>query len=825
MMWQPKILVQALAFVFASSAYATTVTQQMQTANPSPKVQVQQDLEAVHAVKSMVSGNVSIIGDKQLQQKGVQNIDDMVKNGEGVDVPSNNMRQGHYGFSIRGISGNRILMTLDDIPLPDAQQDITPPQSTTERSATSNYVLAGTTTRDVVEPDTLKQVHIFKGGNGTVSGDGAVGGSVNMRTYHPADFLTDGKNHYFALKYGYRSQYKSHGVTATAAGKAGLASGLLMLTRRQGHEAENYADIDTDGTKRTVNNKQDFTSTNILFRGNLGNETHNLDTTIEQFTRQTNTDVLHQSGTLNYLGRPAGKQVSHANDEYQRRRFGLSYRYTPQNSWLDEIKVSAYHQRLDVHDHADVFIDRTMPKVWSLDANGTPNATPRNQTARELASGRPVANTYATHEISNQYIRNTYQQEHNGLRADLSTELAVAGLKHKVHVGAEYRQTKLDRLINQPGTGVFSAQNNGTTLNYTADTSDRWKNMPPSDRRTLSVYGQNDIHFENGMILGFGLRYQAENTRFNLYDTDYANRVKNKPSVDAKVSNSAFMPSAALTFPINPKLTGSVSYRRGFRSPDINLVGAGFDSGFSYRVAGNSSLKAETSDNFETGLRFNHDTFNGSFTAFLSKYRHFIDIESRYLSLAEYGGIIPPNITDLTQPCNPSNAQTRRTTCATEHRFVNKNGVKTYGAEAKFAWRFLPNWRLSGAVAYMLGKDNQGEAITNSYPLNGSFALDYAAERWGAGVEWKWAKKNTRVPKTGHNNQAVDYFKAPGYGVFDVSAYYRPHQSVELNIGVNNVLNKKYWRAADVAGMENSATIDRYTQPGRHYHLGLSVKF
>lgn len=77
----------------------------------------------------------------------------------------------------------------------------------------------------------------------------------------------------------------------------------------------------------------------------------------------------------------------------------------------------------------------------------------------------------------------------------------------------------------------------------------------------------------------------------------------------------------------------------------------------------------------------------------------------------------------------------------------------------------------------------------------------------------------------GFKGQKIDYFKAPGYGVWDFTAYYKPIRNVEIRAGVFNLFNKKYWSAADVSGIIPDKTLDRYTQPGRNYNLNIELKY
>lgn len=132
--------------------------------------------------------NVSVIGRKTLNQASAQNLDDMVLYEPGVSVPSDNNRRGHAGINIRGIDGNRILMMVDGVRIPESYA-----------GGGSNGAISG---RDMVESDTLKQVDIVKGPYSALYGSDALGGVVNMVTLSPRDFVDADKRGHFGLKHG-----------------------------------------------------------------------------------------------------------------------------------------------------------------------------------------------------------------------------------------------------------------------------------------------------------------------------------------------------------------------------------------------------------------------------------------------------------------------------------------------------------------------------------------------------------------------------------------------------------------------------------------------
>ena len=73
-------------------------------------------------------------------------------------------------------------------------------------------------------------------------------------------------------------------------------------------------------------------------------------------------------------------------------------------------------------------------------------------------------------------------------------------------------------------------------------------------------------------------------------------------------------------------------------------------------------------------------------------------------------------------------------------------------------------------------------------------------------------------------DQGDDKFATPGYGLVDLTAYYKPHKDVTINAGVFNIADKQYWVWDDVRHTTASDPgLNRYTQPGRNYSV--SVKW
>ena len=683
--------------------------------------------------------NVSVIGRKTLNQASAQNLDDIVMYESGVSVPSDNNRRGHAGINIRGIDGNRILMMVDGVRIPESYA-----------GGGSNGAISG---RDMVESDTLKQVDIVKGPYSALYGSDALGGVVNMVTLSPSDFVDEGKRGHFGLKHGYRSRDRSHGVTATVAGFHENAEGLLMLTRRQGHETENMGSDTSYSTARTATNPQKNNAYNILAKGNIGNERHRLETLYEQYYHANDTVLANGLGSQSRGPVTIATSESNARDRIRRQRIEAGYRYTGEGR-LKEANLTAYQQKLRTEDDA---VDVSMTRMG----------------ARLLGN-------------STRYSDYGFNQTIRGLNGRGVWEFDGA-VKQTVVAGAEYKHAETarprDSLTVDNLTGAVSKVYAGSTYPN--------KTFPDSKRKTFSVYAQDSLTFGNGIVLTPALRYEKDKLNTS---TDQAYLNANPSGTATRFSDSALTPSLRLSVPMGDQFTGFATYSQGFRTPPFDSATMAFaNTTYGYAVIPNANLKSERSNSFELGMKFKNERARAQVTAFYNRYRNFIDRTEVGTSTIGGRSII-------------------------QYQYQNLDRVKTYGAEASAAYKFLPGWQVSGSIAWMRGKQQDGTPLDSAYPLNGVLGLDYTQEKWGAGTKLRWSKKHSRV-----SSETV--FQAPGYGVWDVGAWYKPFKNLEIGANIYNVGNKKYWQHADVAGMSRTSVMDLYTETGRNFAATVQLKF
>lgn len=744
---KPIYLSQMIALIFSGAAYAHD---QVASNHGQPVV----DLKTVEVSGERALPGTAVINREDLDKAAAQNIDDIALYEPGIDVRTNVLQGGHENFNIRGLDGNRILMTLDGVPLPDQHADLGPGADTPAVN------------RDIVETDTVKRVRIAKNGDAAAEGGGSLGGTVAMNTFHPLDFLPNGKPFHFGVKYGYRSTYRSHGATASLAGQKGIFSGLLMLTKRNSHEGETFNEENKTGEFRTAANLQDTVSHNVLAKAHLSSGAHDAGLTFEYFNRDTDTERLEQQGAGTSRGRPLLIPVSNARDEYRRVRSAFNYLYTPEKSVLSALAVHAYRQNFNVvnrsHKHTEV--------VQSATQTNTLTQTPYK----------------------------TFKQNATGFGVDSRFNTELGNIEYHTDLGIAFQHKSGERL--QLEDIVRNGQESSSALRI----------FPAYTRQTLGIYGENSILFPMRFLrpadrkarLTVGLRHEYERTKFQNDEIFKASSggqtVANAPG------RHIWLPKAEFELPLGKYLTASAKYSRGHRPAPVDYMAAGFNNArgfFKYRVVPNLDLKPETSNNYEVGLRWKSGANEVALTAFRNHYKDFIQTAQREQP-AEDGATI----------------------------FYQKNfdRVRTTGAELAAVWSVTPQWRLSGKMAWIRGKNTSTDSyLSRIYPLNGNIGVEYKTAKWGGGTYLRWSTRHkySPTPPTGKEQ----FFRAPGYGVIDMSAYYRPSKNIALNVSIYNVTNKRYWNYAEVSGVRvdgrHGELLDRYTQPGRNFSLGLNVKF
>ncbi|MBL8556869.1 MAG: TonB-dependent hemoglobin/transferrin/lactoferrin family receptor [Phenylobacterium sp.] len=290
---------------------------------------------------SEVPATVSVIDAAQLEDRLNADIADVVKFEPNVSVRSGPARfgaalgttgrDGNTGFNIRGLEGNRVLIQMDGVRLPDG----------------FTFGAQAVGRGDYQDLDLIKRVEILRGPASALYGSDGVAGAVSFTTKDPADFLpTDGgRTHWGGRVRGFAaSADDSAGATAVLAGRQGQVSAMVAYTYREADETETQGKNDSANTDRTTANPQSFLSRSVL--GKLVfdiSDDNRIRLTAEHFDRGVKADVL--SG----IAKPPLAATSvlrlKAADETGRDRVALDQRWTIGAGPVERVSWTAYWQK------------------------------------------------------------------------------------------------------------------------------------------------------------------------------------------------------------------------------------------------------------------------------------------------------------------------------------------------------------------------------------------------------------------------------------------------------------------------------------------------
>ena len=206
-----------------------------------------------------VPATVSVIDEKKIADQLVTDIRDLVRYEPGISVPRGPTRfgaalgvtgrAGNEGFIVRGIGGNRVLIQVDGVRVPDG--------------FTFGAQSAG---RDYVDIGLVKSVEILRGPASALYGSDGLAGAISFTTSDPADFLGGGKKIGGLVRAGYSSADNEFAETGIVAGRFGDVSAMLSYTRRDFHELDNKGSKGGTGSARTEPNPQDGRTNAVLGR-------------------------------------------------------------------------------------------------------------------------------------------------------------------------------------------------------------------------------------------------------------------------------------------------------------------------------------------------------------------------------------------------------------------------------------------------------------------------------------------------------------------------------------------------------------------------------
>lgn len=316
---------------------------------------------------SDIPGHVSVIDRQDIERYQPQDIADLLRYEPGVDIGLGPRRINERPF-IRGLGGNRILLTVDGARL--------------------NFNTAHRGNLDFVDVESLDQLEVIRGPSSALYGSSALGGTINMLTKNGSDMLRPGQTLGARVRWSFNSNNRELAEHVSLYGVIKERFDyILSYTRRDA------SDVRT-GDGRIDNSG--YRLNDVFLKGRYF--------LTDRDTLSFTTQLFRDTSDVPFA--PSAAFASRTqDDETDRNLFNLRYEHWSPGSWLSHISWVGYLQQSDIEeDENQRFPDQTRQRVvddLKWDTWGS-----------EIRGSTPVALLYHSHILTYgfEYFRDEFEQ-------------------------------------------------------------------------------------------------------------------------------------------------------------------------------------------------------------------------------------------------------------------------------------------------------------------------------------------------------------------------------------------------------------------------------
>lgn len=510
-----------------------------------------------------VAGTVSLIERERLDQWLVRDLADAVRYEAGVSAPEDAARFGSQGLAIRGLSGNRVGMLLDGVPL-------------AESFAIGSFSNAS---RGVIEPGFLARLELLRGPASTLYGSDALAGVLSARTLSVGDLIGQ-----LADNYGGRADTTAlsrDGSTAWT-GVSGVRLGnwqlLAGLHRHSGRERDNRprpGGLASNPAERSGHAEL----LKLGWEQGAGHVQLQLDRNHDQ--ADTEIDSLEHGP-----GQYATTSAMVGDDDYTRQRLSLQAQWDYALPGLDQLSAVLYQQH-----------SRTLQRTLQT---------------REAVAPRTPATLRDRSFL--------YNDRSLGLAMHAEGRFDALGARHWQTYGVELSRGRLDELRDAVETNLST----GAATQLIIGERFPVRDFPDSDTRELAAWWQDEIRpGDAALTLIPGVRYEHYRVDARV---DSIFRADNPALTPVDLGSAQFTPKLGLRYELSHATQLYAQYAVGFRAPPVSDVNIGFTiPAFNYVAIPNPGLRPEHSRGLELGARYNGEWLSLDGVVYDNRYRDLID--------------------------------------------------------------------------------------------------------------------------------------------------------------------------------------------------------
>ena len=621
-----------------------------------------------------------------------------------------------------------------------------------------------------IDFNTLGKIEVLKGSGSALYGSDALGGVVSLRSLRPDDILEEGKD--VTIDFGTNYNGANNALTPSVNFAVKEDNNEFLLSG----SFSNFEEL---------NRKAD----DIYINDIEGNSNSYLAHYIRKFGNDSE---------FNFILKSINKNIDSIYTDYN-----ASASYTASND-LTESNRSAISTGIDWNSEKDSAFDGVKIQVYKNDMR--------------YENEYQVRNTADSSDDENTF--DDLNQDSVGINIQLTNDIKGENFNQKITYGFEGSKLDGSRLR--------------TKYEIDADKTSEYKSNPDSETTKLGFYIQDEISTGQWDFI-VGLRYETVDMDATSDDawfaTDEVTNMAGQGGLNKDVvgephdfNDGHIAPSLKALFRFNENTNIYAKYDRGFRAPtwdEFNSSRIGVypiefhpvfkfpTAYFGYVTTGNPDLKAETSNNYEIGFKNNTSKSDLSIAAFYSKYQDFLDKSAD-------GGT-----TTITGPLGPINGVPIINT-------QNVDEVTIWGLELNNVYYFNERnqgFSIGNSISYQKGEDDTAdEPLHTVQPFTAINNISYVFPNQK--LTASLINTYVGVPTTRSN---YDDYVPESYIRTDLGMSYRFADNFSANLGIYNLLDKRYYKWSDLNANGINGTDDtayqRYAQPGTTIQAGFSWRF
>ncbi len=150
------------------------------------------------------------------------------------------------------------------------------------------------------------------------------------------------------------------------------------------------------------------------------------------------------------------------------------------------------------------------------------------------------------------------------------------------------------------------------------------------------------------------------------------------------------------------------------------------------------------------------------------------------------------------------------------------------GAEAGIGYQFTDRLQADISAMYAWGENTTDNTpLPQISPLEARVNLRYVQDKYNFGLLWRVVDGQNRISLNEGNIVGYDNKQSAGFGILSLNGSYHVMDSVDVSVGVDNVLDRTYTEHLNKMGASETGlpTTEQFNNMGRNYWARVSMKF